>query len=65
MKCTWKDCRKEAKHPQVGKTGVEWANLCNEHNKELDEDISALFSPKKVLKDWVLAHGGAKNMKEE
>ena len=63
MTCTWKDCGKEATTPQISKDGSQWANLCDEHEKIVSEGYASL-NPKLILKNWVLAHGGAKKMAE-
>lgn len=66
MKCTWKDCQREAECPQKDKTGKEWANLCKEHDKEIEDVFkSEKFDVKKVLKCWVLASGGADKLSKE
>lgn len=61
MQCTWKDCNGEASHPQHDRDGRQWANLCDEHHKELDDACLAL-DVKKMMRAWVLASGGAKKM---
>lgn len=58
-KCTWKDCNKEAKIPQILTDGNIWANLCEEHNKQLEDDIEQM-KVKELVRDWILAQGGAK-----
>jgi hypothetical protein len=57
--CTWVDCNNEATAPQVGKDGNQWANLCEEHTKEMDDN---LMDAKGVLRCWVRAQGGAQGM---
>lgn len=57
--CTWKDCKSVACVPQLDKNKKEWANLCQKHHDEI-EDSFKNFSPKKILKSWILAQGGAK-----
>jgi hypothetical protein len=61
MNCTWVDCKKTAKVPEVASDGEVWANLCDEHHNELEEAIGCL-EPKKLLRAWVRASGGAKKM---
>ena len=61
MDCTWKDCENKAEHPQIGKNGNEWANLCTQHNTELDKAVDKMM-PKPILKSWVQASGGAKKL---
>lgn len=57
--CTWKDCNREANHPQISKDGKEWANLCYNHYTELIDSMRS-DDPGKILHSWVLAQGGAK-----
>lgn len=59
--CTWKDCEEISKHIQLDKNGKEWANLCESHNNELENDLNIL-EPKRMLRAWVLASGGAQVM---
>lgn len=61
MKCTWKDCTKVVCHPQLDKYGNQWANLCHEHHMELEQSLEKLDA-KTLLRNWVLANGGAKEM---
>lgn len=58
MKCTWKDCNKEAEHPQLSSDGREWANLCTAHRDELNEALDSGI-PRATLRAWVRASGGA------
>ena len=58
MECTWKDCTKTAEYPQIAKDGEQWANLCKEHHKKLENSIGA--EPKEMLSCWIKAMGGAK-----
>lgn len=66
MLCTWVDCKNEACHPQVGKGGNKWADLCGMHHAilELASDgfISGKTGPGPMLAAWVKASGGAKKM---
>ena len=62
-KCTWKDCMKEGIHPQRSNDGSIWAILCDEHNRQIDEDIEQLRA-KELVRDWILAQGGAKKAAE-
>lgn len=67
MKCTWKECEDEGTKPQLDKNGEEWAVLCDEHDKELDESLDAL-EPKKLLRAWARAghgHPSRENFKKE
>lgn len=57
MTCTWKDCAEAAVVPQVDADGAVWANLCPDHNKQLDDAIGGDI--KLTLKYWILAQGGA------
>ncbi len=61
MECTWKDCSEIATNIQLDKNGKEWANLCNDHNSELEKAIQDC-TPKVLMRAWVLASGGAKKM---
>jgi len=62
-KCTWKNCQNEGKYPQIAKNSEQWAFLCDEHDKEIEDGIlSPRFNPKRILRNWVLASGGAKEM---
>ncbi len=62
MKCTWVDCRLDAAHPQVAEDGEQWANLCEDHNKELEEslDLAVSGNIKKMISSWIKAQGGSK-----
>lgn len=70
--CTWQDppdtrCTREATHPQTAEGGEVWANLCDEHAKQLDASVNGLIvednhNPAAVLRAWVRASGGAKKM---
>lgn len=62
--CTWKDCDGIAAFSQYDKNGKEWANLCDEHNEELDAAVEDP-SPKAILRAWVLASGGAKKITDD
>ena len=68
IRCTWqdppdKDCTAEAMHPQVAKDGEVWANLCDAHDKELNDVITTEpFSAKRMLRNWVRAAGGSMRM---
>ena len=64
MKCSWKGCCKEAIHKLKDRDGNTWGNLCDEHHNELESCIfpGAGFSAKKMLRAWVLAHGGAESL---
>jgi hypothetical protein len=66
MECTWKfkdspKCTQTATHPQVGNDGSQWANLCTDHAKKLDDGI-ATGDPKYLLGYWIAAGGGAEAM---
>ncbi len=60
IKCTWKNCKNDAIYSQVAKDGEVWANLCEEHHNLLEECISDIENPKKLLGAWIKAQGGAK-----
>lgn len=59
MTCTWVDCSKEATVPQIAKDGDQWANLCVEHDAEIDKALVSM-DVKVVLRNWLRAQGGAK-----
>lgn len=58
-RCTWKDCQRVGAHAQTDRNGGTWAVLCPEHHVELEQAIESL-DPKKLMRAWVLAQGGAK-----
>lgn len=65
--CTWKDCASEAKHPQIASDQQQWANLCDEHNSELEMGILQTGETRDVrslMSAWVKAQGGAKKAAE-
>lgn len=55
-RCTWRDCQRPATKPQIGGGGETWANLCGEHDAEINAAIDAT-DPKALLRCWALAHG--------
>lgn len=57
MKCTWKDCKEKGVYNQIDNNGDIWAILCVKHNQELENSIGD--HPRKMLRAWVLAQGGA------
>ncbi len=59
MKCTYKDCKKDAKHIQTASDGEKWAYLCDGHVKSLDSATDKLDA-KAILSEWVKSMGGAK-----
>lgn len=61
--CTWKNCIEEGRNSLKDKYGIEWAFLCDKHNKELNDSIDSK-DPKKILRSWVLASGGADKLSE-
>ena len=61
--CTWKNCPNFSVHDELDKDGNIWARLCEKHKKELDDAIEN-FDPRKILRVWVLASGGAEKMSE-
>lgn len=56
--CTWASCKREASHPQTAADGAVWANLCEQHDKELSDAVAA--GPPRLLVAWVKAQGGPK-----
>ena len=59
MKCTWVDCKNEASVPQIAKDGKEWANLCEMHDREINQSIEN-YDIRRILSGWVKAQGGGK-----
>lgn len=63
MRCTWVKqdvaCTSEATHPQVGKDGSQWAHLCEEHDKKLNDAVGS-GDVKKLMAAYIQAQGGAK-----
>ena len=57
MRCTWKECRADGTHPQLGKTGGEWAVLCQTHHDELEAAMDTLEA-KPLLRAWARAGHG-------
>lgn len=55
-KCTWRDCREDAKHSQVASDGEVWASLCDSHEEQLIESYGDV---PRMLSAWVCAQGGA------
>lgn len=60
MLCTWKGCSNKATTPQIDSNGNEWANLCDDHHRLLDETLGDPKKIKLMLSYWVKAQGGAK-----
>ncbi len=58
MKCTWKDCNGEARHPLEAKDGEVWGNLCDAHFKRHDDSLGEA-NAKRILSNWVKAKGGS------
>lgn len=61
--CTWANCNQLALHPQIARDGEQWADLCDEHNKEIDKSIDDAISGgdvKAILSGWIKAQGGSK-----
>ena len=63
LECYWKDCTDRATQPQLDRDGRRWSSLCGKHHLELEEAIASM-EPKRLLKAWVLAQGGAKKATE-
>ena len=61
MICTWKGCNKEASIPQKDRNGSIWANLCTDHDREINTALETL-QPKSIMRAWILASGGAQKM---
>jgi len=61
MECTWRDCESDGTNPQLDNKKREWANLCQEHHDEIENSIAAdPFEPKRLMRAWIKAQGGAK-----
>jgi hypothetical protein len=45
--------------PEIANDGKQWANLCVEHDAEMNQSIVA-GDVRKLLSDWVKARRGAK-----
>jgi hypothetical protein len=56
MECTWLDCQSEATVPQIRKDGSRWANLCGQHDRELNQAVSD-SDARNLLYGWVKALG--------
>lgn len=52
--CTWDQCPKLAEHPQLSRNGEEWANLCDEHHRQLEEALGTLDA-RRTLGAWAKA----------
>lgn len=62
-RCTWVDppdshCEEVASHPQTGKDGVAWANLCDAHHKVIEDAFGV--DARATLRYWIRAQGGTK-----
>ena len=55
--CTWKECTRAGNESQIGRTGEEWALLCDEHAAEMEKALDTL-EPKPILRAWALARHG-------
>lgn len=54
-RCTWRDCQRPATKPKIGGGGT-WANLCGEHDAEINAAIDACDA-RALTRCWALAHG--------
>lgn len=63
MQCSWasKDvqCQHEGVVAQRGRDGSQWAELCEEHDRQLVEAINS-GDVKKLMAAYIKAQGGAK-----
>lgn len=63
MQCSWnsKDaqCHHEGVVPQRGRDGSQWAELCEEHDRQLTAAIES-GDAKKLLGAYIKAQGGSK-----
>lgn len=67
-KCTWKECEKESVTERKRDNGQVWANLCYEHDKQLNDaliNIGKEGGTKNLLRCWVLSRGGTEKMAED
>jgi hypothetical protein len=58
MRCTWIGCDKVATHEQFDRDGKSWANLCDEHNAEIEKAIDTM-KPGVLMSAWIKAQGGS------
>lgn len=67
MQCSWasKDvqCQHEGVVPQKGRDGSQWAELCEEHDRQLTAAIDS-GDAKKLMSAYIKARGGAKKCAE-
>lgn len=56
-RCTWRDCKKEATIPQLDRRGGAWAQLCDKHDKSLQDSIKN-GNPDTMVSCWMNAQGG-------
>lgn len=54
MQCTWLNCDNDGSHSQTDMYGDEWACLCGEHHRELDQSINDADAHA-VVRCWVRA----------
>lgn len=59
--CTWTGCTAPATHPQLGRGGKQWADLCAVHAAEIEASGTSV---KGMLAAWVKAQGGPKRAAE-
>ena len=57
--CTYVGCTALASVPYLDKGGRPWANLCKEHDAEVNASITS-GDARRLLSNWVKAQGGAK-----
>lgn len=61
-KCTWSNCRKDAKRPQFTADGKRvWANLCDDHDADLRRRIDS-GNVRSLMAGWINANGGAEKL---
>lgn len=60
MTCTFEGCTRPAVHENKAKDGKVWSNLCDDHNRQLNDAISAGSGPAKIVSLWVKCQGGSK-----
>lgn len=59
MNCTWFECSNEAVREQRDEQGKVWANLCEDHDRQLTDSLCR-GQAAQILSGWVKAQGGAK-----
>ena len=65
--CTWEDCHEPALMTRIADDGEQWANLCEQHAKELEhaETVALTSDPRQILAAWIKAQGGTEKAVEQ